>query len=61
MKEKELEKGMEKGMEKGIEKGLEEGARKQNQLNAKRMKDKGIDIECIQEITGLSKEEIREL
>ena len=49
----EREAALEEGMEKGLEKGKTEVAKK--------MKEKGISIEDIMDITGLSKEEIESL
>ncbi len=47
--------------ETGREEGREEGA-KQNSFDiAKRMLEKGIDIETISELTGLTEKEISEL
>ena len=51
--------GMEKGMEKGIEKGMEKGAEQKNLDNARKMKEKGISLDMIADITGLSVEAIR--
>ena len=52
-----LENGIEQGIEQGIELGIE-----QNQKDvAKKLKDKGVDIDFIVEITGLSKEDIENL
>ena len=46
---------------KGIEKGIAIGEEKANIKSAKKMKEKGLDIGLIQEITGLSVEQIQEL
>ena len=52
-----LENGIEQGIEQGIELDIE-----QNQKDvAKKLKDKGVDIDFIVEITGLSKEDIENL
>ena len=51
--------GLEKGMEKGMEKGLEKGAEQKNLDNARKMKEKGISLDMIADITGLSVEAIR--
>ena len=50
-----------KGIAQGKEEGLKEGARKKQSEIAKKMKDRGIAIEEIMDITGLSKEEIEKL
>ena len=46
-----------RGEEKGLEKGIKEGIKQ----TAKAMKEKGIDINTISDVTGLSKEEIEKL
>ena len=46
---------------KGIEKGIAIGEEKANIKSAKKMKENGLDIGLIQEITGLSVEQIQEL
>ena len=50
-----------KGIAQGKEEGLKEGARKKQSEIAKKMKDRGIAIEEIMDITGLSKEEVEKL
>ena len=47
--------------ETGREEGREEGAKKKSFDIAKRMLEKGIDIETISELTGLTEKEISEL
>ena len=49
------------GKKEGIKEGIKEGEQKVRLENAKKMLYKGIDIETIIEITGLSKEEIIKL
>lgn len=49
------------GMRDAREEGLAEGARLKNIENARKMLKKGIDIDTIIEITGLTKEEIEKL
>lgn len=44
-----------------IDTSFEEGEKKKAKEIARKMKDKGIEIESISEITGLSKEEIDKL
>lgn len=44
-----------------MEKGMEKGKKEKTLEIAKKMKDKGILIETIKEITGLNKEEIEKL
>ena len=53
-----IEYARESGREEGEEEGRAEGA-KQNSFDiAKRMLEKGIDIETISELTGLTAEEV---
>ena len=53
--------GKEEGLKVGREEGRAEGA-KQNSFDiAKRMLEKGIDIETISELTGLTAEEVSRL
>ena len=57
-----LEKGMAKGMERGMERGiLEQGQQEERIRNARGMKAKGIPVEVISEITGLTAEEVGKL
>ncbi len=60
-----LEEGHKKGHKEGKEEGLKEGRAegvKQNSFDiAKRMLEKGIDIETISELTGLTAEEVSSL
>ncbi len=53
--------GLEKGIEKGIEKGMEEGAKKQACRVAGKLLAKGMAVEDVIEITGLTKTEIESL
>ena len=55
------EKGRKEGKEEGIKEGREEGAKQKSFDIAKRMLEKGIDIETISELTGLTEKEISEL
>ena len=52
------ETGREEGREEGIKEGREEGAKRNSCDIAKRMLEKGIDIETISELTGLTAEEV---
>ena len=60
-----LKKGTEQGMKQGLEQGMKqgklEGEKTANLRNAKRMKQKGLDVDDIAEITGLSLEDIEKL
>ena len=55
------EEGLKEGKEEGIKEGREEGAKKKSFDIAKRMLEKGIDIETISELTGLTEKEISQL
>ena len=52
------ETGREEGHKEGKEEGLKEGAKKNSFDIAKRMLEKGINIETISELTGLTAEEV---
>ncbi|MCP5047452.1 MAG: hypothetical protein GY940_09795 [bacterium] len=52
-----LKEGRKEGEKKGIKKGIKEGKLEM----AKRMKEKGMDIDTIAEISGLSNEQIMKL
>ena len=60
------EKGYKEGLIKGYKKGIiigikENGKEEANIETAKKMKEKGLDLELIHEITGLSLDKIQEL
>ena len=55
------EEGLKEGREEGHKEGREEGAKQKSFDIAKRMLEKGIDIETISELTGLTEKEISEL
>lgn len=55
------EKGYNEGHEQGIEQGIKQGIKQNNIDVAKKMLDKKLDITTIEEITGLTKEEIMKL
>ena len=55
------EEGLKEGKEEGIKEGREEGAKQKSFDIAKRMLEKGIDVETISELTGLTEKEISEL
>lgn len=59
--EKGLEQGLEKGLVQGLEKGIERGKRLAQQEMALAMRGKGMDVQSIAELTGLSAKEIEEL
>ena len=60
-KEEGLKEGHKEGKEEGIKEGREEGAKQNSCDIAKRMLEKGIDIEIISELTGLTEKEISKL
>ena len=53
--------GLEEGRKEGLEAGRAEGRADEKQAAAKRMKEKGIDLTMIMEVTELSEEAIGEL
>ena len=55
------EEGHKVGKEEGRKEGREEGAKQKSFDIAQRMLEKGIDIETISELTGLTEKEISEL
>ena len=55
------EEGLKEGKEEGIKEGREEGAKQKSFDISKRMLEKGIDIETISELIGLTEKEISEL
>ena len=55
------EEGREEGLKEGREEGRAEGVKQTSFDIAKRMLEKGIDIETISELTGLTEKEISEL
>ena len=56
-----IEQGIEQGLKQGVEQGIKQGEENKKIELAKKMKQEGIDIETIQKITELSKEEISKL
>ena len=60
-KETYLRIGREEGKEVGQKEGEAIGARKTRLQNAKKMLEKGLDINLIKEITGLSDKEIKNI
>ena len=52
------EEGLKEGHKKGHAEGREEGAKQKSFDIAQRMLEKGIDIETISELTGLTAEEV---
>lgn len=56
-----IEKGMAQGIEKGLEKGRAEGEREKALAIARKMKERGLPLEDIRDLTGLTIEEIGRL
>lgn len=56
-----LKQGIEEGLKQGLEQGLEQGTKKAKIEIAKNMLKEKIDIEIIQKVTGLTKDEIKKL
>ena len=55
------DKGLNEGIEKGKKEGISQGKKKKTLEIAKKMKEQGIDIETIKDITDLTIEEITKL
>lgn len=60
-KEEGKEEGLAVGRQEGLSEGKEEGKAQEKIETARKMKEKGIEISLIAEITGLSKEKIEKL
>lgn len=56
-----LEQGIEQGLEQGIEQGLEQGIEQKAQEIAIKMINKGINLEIIVDVTGLTVEQVQKL
>ena len=50
-----------KGLDDGIKAGVEKGKKREKLEIAKKLKDEGISVEKIKQITGLEQEKIKEL
>ena len=61
VEQKLIEKGRKEGIKEGEERGIKKGEKRGRKETAKKMKEKGMDIQTIEEITGLSREEIEKL
>ena len=53
--------GIKQGIKEGIEQGIQQGVEQNNKRTVKKMLDENIDVDVIQRITGLSKEQIFKL
>ena len=60
-REEGLEEGLAKGREEGLAKGREEGRAEGIALVAKMMYDKGMDVDAIASMIGMSKDEVERL
>jgi predicted transposase/invertase (TIGR01784 family) len=56
-----LEQGVQKGLEQGLERGIAEGAEKSKAEIAQNMLAKGMDIDLIASVTGLSNQEVKSI
>jgi len=56
-----LEQGVKRGVKKGVQQGLQQGARQAMLETARKLKARGVTIEEIIDITGLSRAEIEDL
>ena len=59
--EEALMRGLADGREEGLKKGMEKGMEKERMANAAKMKELGVDVTVICQVTGLSVEEIEKL
>ena len=53
-----MEEGLAKGMEEGLAKGMEEGEKIATYKLAKELKNKGMDMDFIKQVTNLSDDEL---
>ncbi len=60
-REKGLEEGIKEGREEGVKEGIKEGAKQERLEIAKNMLKEKVNIEVIERVTGLTKEEIEKL
>jgi predicted transposase/invertase (TIGR01784 family) len=56
-----LQQGLQKGLQQGLQKGLLEGEKRKALATARKLKQKGMSIQEIAELTGLSIEEVQAL
>ena len=59
--EEALMRGLADGRAEGMEKGMEKGAEKERLANAAKMKELGVEVSIICQVTGLTIEEIEKL
>ena len=60
-REEGMKEGIKEGIKEGLEKGIKEGIKEGNINTARRMKKASFEISVIQEMTGLTREEIEKL
>ena len=53
--------GYDKGYEQGMEKGIEQGITKKQEEMVKKLKERDMNVKFIEEVTGLTKEEIEKI
>lgn len=56
-----LQQGLQKGLQQGLQKGLLEGEKRKALATARKLKQKGMSIQEIAELTGLSIDEVQKL
>ncbi len=56
-----LQQGLQQGVKRGVKKGVQQGARQALLETARKLKARGVAIEEIIDITGLSRAEIEDL
>ena len=59
--EKGIEKGFERGIRQGIEQGIEKGIEKYSKVTAIKCLEKGMSIELICKVTGLTPKQIKQI
>nr|WP_302170883.1 transposase [uncultured Streptococcus sp.] len=60
-REEGLERGIEKGLEQGLEQGLERGRYEERLGLVRKMLSRGLSLEVVSDVTGLSHEELEAL
>jgi predicted transposase/invertase (TIGR01784 family) len=60
-REEGIKEGIQQGIQQGVQQGIQQGIESRNIAIAKNMLKKGSDTDFIQEVTGLSKEDIKKL
>ena len=60
-REEGIEKGLEQGLERGLKQGLERGRHEERLELIRKMLSKGLPLEVVSDVTGLSLEELEAL